>query len=120
MNHKPINELDMQKASNEVARQLLEVSAASMLQEMLDTFRTRGAQYKDNYKMIAPMMRILFPNGVPPEVLNSDAFHLFELKLVKLSRFAISNFTHLDSIQDDGVYSAMIAAIVVNDERKPK
>lgn len=94
------------------------LNAGDMLQNMLTTFQEHNAQYKDNYKMIAPMMRILFPNGVPPEVLFSDAFHLFELKLVKLSRFATSNFTHVDSILDDGVYSAMISAIVLNNERK--
>jgi hypothetical protein len=63
------------------------------------------------------MMKVLFPDGVPPQVLHSDQFHLFELKLVKLSRFAISNLTHLDSIHDDAVYSAMIESILLTEER---
>ena len=97
---------------------MAEVTAADIMMQIEFTFKDRTEQYKDNYKMIAPIMRILFPEGVPEEVLFSDAFHLFELKLVKLTRFAISNFTHLDSIMDDGVYSAMIAAIVVNNNTK--
>ena len=87
--------------------------AGFILDEMAETFRTRNAVYGDNYKMVGKLMAVLFPNGVPKEVLHSDQFHLFELKLVKLSRFAISNLTHQDSIHDDGVYSAMIEAILL-------
>lgn len=90
--------------------------AGFILDEMADTFRQRNAVYGDNYKMVGKLMAVLFPNGVPKEVLHSDQFHLFELKLVKLSRFAISNLTHQDSIHDDGVYSAMIEAIVIEQQ----
>lgn len=88
-------------------------TAADILDEMAKTFRERNAVYGDNFRMVGKMMAVLFPNGVPPEVLHSDQFHLFELKLVKLSRFAISNLQHLDSIHDDGVYSAMIESIII-------
>lgn len=91
-----------------------------ILDEMADTFRQRNAVYGDNYRMIGKMMAVLFPKGVPPEVLHSDQFHLFELKLVKLSRFAISGLTHQDSIHDDGVYSAMIESIVIEQQLKGK
>ena len=60
-------------------------TAADILDEMAQTFRERNAVYGDNYKMVGKMMAVLFPKGVPPEVLHSDQFHLFELKLVKLS-----------------------------------
>ncbi len=86
--------------------------AGTILDEMADTFRQRNAVYGDNYKMVGPIMKILFPNGVPAELLGSHQFHLFELKIVKLSRFAISGLTHEDSIRDDGVYSAMIESII--------
>ena len=33
---------------------------------------------------------------------------------LNLSRFAISNLTHIDSIHDDAVYAAMIEAIIIN------
>lgn len=92
-------------------------SAAYILVEMADTFRERNAVYGDNYKMVAKLVAVLFPNGVPPELVVTDQWHLFELKLVKLSRFAISNLTHKDSIHDDGVYSAMIESILL--EEKP-
>ncbi len=91
-----------------------------ILDEMADTFRQRNAVYGDNYRMVGKMMAVLFPKGVPPEVLHSDQFHLFELKLVKLSRFAISGLTHQDSIHDDGVYSAMIESIVIEQQQKGK
>lgn len=87
-------------------------TAADVLQEMADTYRKRNAVYGDNYRMVGPMMRTLFPRGVPPEVLHSDQFHLFELMLVKLSRFAVSNLQHTDSIHDAAVYGAMIEAIL--------
>lgn len=87
--------------------------AGTILDEMADTFRQRNAVYGDNYKMVGKLMAVLFPNGVPPELVVTDQWHLFELKLVKLSRFAISNLTHQDSIHDDGVYSAMIESIIL-------
>lgn len=88
------------------------VNAADVLQLMSNTYRERNAVYGDNFRMVGPMMRILFPKGVPAEVVHSDQFHLFELILVKLSRFAISNLQHTDSIHDAAVYAAMIEAII--------
>ena len=95
-------------------------TAADILEEMAKTFRERNAVYGDNFRMVGKMMAVLFPKGVPPEVLHSDQFHLFELKLVKLSRFAISNLQHLDSIHDDGVYSAMIESILIEQQGEQK
>lgn len=91
---------------------------ALILDEMADTFRERNKVYGDNYKMVGQMMKVLFPNGLPPDLVYMPHFHLFELKLVKLSRFAISNLTHIDSIHDDAVYSAMIESIITNEEHK--
>lgn len=92
------------------------VSAADILADMAVTFRERNAVYGDNYKMVGRLMAVLFPQGVSAELLHSHQFHLFELKLVKLSRFAISGLTHTDSIHDDAVYSAMIEMILANKE----
>lgn len=93
-------------------------TAAEILESMAATFRERNAEYKSNYKMISQLVRVLFPDGVPPELVVTDQWHIFELKLVKLSRFAISGLTHVDSIHDDGVYSAMIQSIL-EEQRKP-
>ena len=95
----------------------ISIPAADILEGMAATYRERNAIYGNNYKMVGPIMRILFPNGITPELIASDQFHLFELKIVKLTRFAISNLQHIDSIHDDGVYSAMIESILKNKER---
>ena len=85
-------------------------NAADILQEMANTFRERNAVYGSNYKMIAPLMDVLFPEGVPSELVHTHKWHLFELILVKLSRLAISRLEHVDSIRDMGVYCAMVEA----------
>jgi hypothetical protein len=87
-------------------------TAADILAAGADTFRERNAVYGDNYKMVGKIMEVLFPNGVPSDLPFKDQFHLFELILVKLSRFAISGLTHQDSIHDAMVYAAMIEAII--------
>lgn len=88
-----------------------------ILTQMATTFKERNAVYGSNYLMIAPMVKILFPDGVPREVIESHQFHLFELILVKISRFAISNLQHIDSIHDAAVYGAMIESILHEAER---
>lgn len=95
-------------------------TAADILDEMAATFRERNAVYGDNYKMVGKMMAVLFPKGAPPELLHNDQFHLFELILVKLSRYAISGLTHQDSIRDMGVYCAMCEAILNQQPKEPK
>lgn len=95
-------------------------TAADILGEMADTYRERNAVYGDNFKMVAKLMAVLFPNGVPPELVVQDQFHLFELVLVKLSRYAISNLTHIDSAHDAAVYCAMCEAINQNNSERSK
>jgi len=95
-------------------------NAADILTEMATAFRERNAVYGDNYKMVAKLVAVLFPNGVPSELVVTDQWHLFELKLVKISRFAISGLMHQDSIHDDGVYSAMIEAIILQQNEGEK
>lgn len=87
------------------------VTAADILGEMHNTFKERQAVYKDNYKMVAKLVAVLFPNGVPPGLVVQDQWHLFELALVKISRYAISDLTHIDSAHDCAVYMAMCEAI---------
>jgi hypothetical protein len=113
--HMCIHDLD---AYNPPPPKAAPVNAGDVLAAMAETFRERSGSYKDNYKMVPKLVQVLFPDGVPPEILFTDHWHLFELKLVKLSRFAISGLTHLDSIHDDAVYSAMIEACLLNSEKK--
>lgn len=94
------------------------ISAADILEEAGDTFRTRNAAYGSNYKMVGKIMAILFPDGVPVELLGADQFHLVELIVVKLSRYAISGLTHIDSARDGAVYFAMCEMVNRNKENK--
>ena len=83
-----------------------------ILESMAKTFRDRSAVYKDNYKMVSKLMKVLFPDGVPSDLVVEEHFHLFELLLVKISRYAVSNLQHQDSIHDAAIYCAMCEAIV--------
>lgn len=87
-------------------------SVAALLRGMAATYEGRNAVYGDNYKQVGQLTKVLFPDGIPPELLHSDHWHLFELMLVKLSRFAISGLTHQDSIHDAAIYAAMIEHII--------
>lgn len=108
----------IKKEINSVSYEANAKTAADILVEMANTYRERNAVYGNNYKRVGKLMAVLFPDGVPPEILHSDQFHLFELILVKLSRFAISGLQHQDSIHDSGVYSAMIEAIILEGKKK--
>lgn len=86
----------------------LPVDASDILAEMGVTYAERNAVYQDNYLRVAPVIRALWPAGVPSELVTSDRWHLFELLVVKLTRFATSDLTHQDSVHDAAVYAAMI------------
>lgn len=108
---------DVKLHGNKADNAASEVHAYQILEEMAATFKQRNAVYGSNFKMVGPIMAILFPNGVSVELLKSDQFHLFELLIVKLSRLAISGLKHQDSARDAGVYAAMIESIITNLEK---
>jgi hypothetical protein len=92
-----------------------------LLESMAKTFRERNAIYGDNWNMVGRLMAVMFPNGVKlskPE--DYDVWHLFELAIVKLSRFAVSGLTHKDSVHDMAVYCAMVEAVMKRNEDKGK
>jgi len=82
----------------------------SVLRRMAETFEERAKVYGDHYKNFAKVTKALWPDGVPPGLLYEARWHLFELVLVKVCRFAATNLTHVDSIHDMAVYAAMIEA----------
>jgi hypothetical protein len=87
--------------------------AAKILEEMAGTFRERNKVYGDNYKSVGAVMTALFPNGV--SLLTKEQFntwHLFELMIVKITRFANTEMMHKDSIHDAAVYAAMIESLM--------
>ena len=85
------------------------MSPAGILREMAKTVDERSAAYGHNLQMVQPIMEILFPNGVPE---FSTKLHLFELLIMKITRFAVSDLTHIDSIHDAGPYCAMLESEV--------
>jgi hypothetical protein len=94
-------------------------TAADILAEMADTYRERNKVYGDNYTRVGEVMMALFPNGV---TINSkdefNVWHLFELMIVKLTRFANSGLSHEDSIHDLAVYAAMVESLIRKEEQK--
>lgn len=91
----------------------MKVSPADLLAKMADTYRERNAVYGDNWRTVGQVMISLFPDGIRLETAKSfNEWHLFELIVVKLTRFANSKLTHADSIHDIAVYAAMIEAAI--------
>lgn len=92
-----------------------------LLGDMAKLYAERNAVYKDNYKMVGRIMEAMFPDGI--ELRTAEEFnrwHLFELAIVKLSRYAVQYKSggHQDSIEDMIVYLAMVAGL--DDEARPK
>jgi hypothetical protein len=88
-------------------------TAADILDEAAATFRERNAVYKDNATVVGRVMAALFPNGVKLETPEDHHFyHLFELAIVKLTRFTQSGMKHQDSIHDLAVYAAMLQPLI--------
>ncbi len=88
-------------------------NAADILAEMADTYRERNKVYGDNYKRVGEVMVALFPNGVTINTKDEfNVWHLFELMVVKLTRFANSGLSHEDSIHDLAVYAAMVESLI--------
>ncbi len=113
MNDKPTapEELDVPEFLTQPTHEQRPVrrNAADVLQEMADTYRERNAVYGDNFKNVGPVIKAMFPDGIRFKTADDlTKWHLFELLVVKLTRFANSGLLHVDSILDAGVYAAMI------------
>ncbi len=84
-----------------------------ILTKMAETYKERNKVYGDNYKNVGRVMKALFPDGV--ELRSAEDFntwHLFELIVVKLIRFANADLSHKDSIHDIAVYAAMLEELL--------
>ena len=93
-----------------------EVRADAILQTMANTFRTRNKVYGDNYKRVGDVMKALFPNGVQLKTAEDfNRWHLFELAIVKITRFTTTGMTHVDSVHDAAVYLAMVESLTKAD-----
>lgn len=88
-------------------------NAADILAEMADTYRERNKVYGDNYKRVGDVMAAMFPDGVQLRTAEEyNVWHLFELMVVKMTRFANSGLSHEDSIHDLAVYAAMVESLI--------
>lgn len=84
------------------------------LKRIANLFEERNAIYGSNYREVGQIMAALFPNGITLKTVDDhNRFHLFMLKIVKLTRYAkiYEEGGHEDSMEDDIVYSAMVAAL---------
>ena len=89
------------------------------LHTMADTFEERNKVYGDNYKVVGELMAKMYPDGVTLKTPDDfNRWHLFELMVVKLSRFTQSGLTHKDSIHDLAVYAAMVESLTNDKEIK--
>ena len=96
-----------------MGKEKMSKDAAKILEEMADTFRERNKVYGDNYKTVGEVMLALFPNGVELKTVEDyNTWHLFELMIVKITRFANSDLNHKDSIHDTAVYAAMVESLI--------
>lgn len=91
------------------------LDAGDILTKNLKLFKQRNALYQDNFRMVGKVMLALFPDG-PPKLETEqdyDRWHLFELGIVKLTRYAVhyNNGGHEDSVDDMIVYMSMVAAL---------
>jgi len=87
----------------------------NLLNESAALFRERNAVYKDNFRVVGRIMFAMFGEN-PPELKTEadyNRWHLFELFVVKLSRYSINYRAggHADSLDDMIVYLAMVAAL---------
>lgn len=82
-----------------------------LLKQAAQTFVDRNSVYGDNHTRVGQMLQAAFPKGIEL-ITNEDheRFALFNLILVKLSRYAVAWETggHKDSIHDVIVYAAML------------
>lgn len=95
------------------------MNVPDLLRAMAQTYEERNAVYGDNFKNVGAVMMALFPTGIvlrTEEEFNS--WHLFELMVVKLTRFANSRLSHCDSIHDAAVYAAMVESLLPAEKGK--
>lgn len=89
-------------------------NAGDILAEMAETFKQRGAVYKNNRAIASDVFKALFPEGITLNTPDDhERFHILSLIVVKLSRY-VANWDqggHQDSAHDAAVYFAILEEI---------
>ena len=82
-----------------------------LLRSGAQTYEERNRIYGDNYKQAGALLKVLFPDGLPP--MDADGWNRFGVWLMvfgKAVRYAaqLQNGGHKDSAHDAMVYAAML------------
>ena len=86
---------------------------ACILDNLADTYRHRGERYRESFKQVGEVMKIVFPEKrTISTVQDFNALHLLMMIVVKLVRFGNQGMMHKDSIEDAAVYCAMMRHII--------
>lgn len=88
--------------------------AGDILSECATIYSERRNVYGDNYKRVGAVMNAFFPAGVTLKNEEDQLrYELFISCVVKMSRYAENFYRggHHDSLVDNSVYSAMLAAV---------
>ena len=113
--------LDERETPEQVTYELRDVllpTAADILESGAATHRAKNAEYKDANVLVGKIMELLFPNGVKLRTAAEfEKWHLFELLIVKLTRFVTSELEHQDSIHDLMIYAAMIESLLPKEKK---
>lgn len=94
-------------------------TADEILVAMAATFRERNAVYKNNHEAVGKVMESLYPDGLLLKgAVNFDKWLMLAMIIIKITRLVNTNLEHTDSMHDIAVYSAMMEALSMNEERK--
>ena len=92
----------------------IQLEADKILEEMAETFRERNKLYGSNYNAVGEVLIALFPDGVTLKTKEDFIkWHFMDWKVGKLTRFARTKMTHIDSLHDDAVYTAMLEDFIL-------
>lgn len=94
-----------------------------MLRECADVYEQRNALYKDNYKRIGGILRILFSDGFKLETdADFNRMATFVQIVGKITRYAaqFNNGGHDDSLLDNSVYSQMLRELDAEERGREK
>lgn len=86
-------------------------NAAEAMEEAAKVYKERQEQYGNSYKAVGQIMQILFPGGLPGNLLNHTRLHLVGWIVGKLCRYAVSIRSGReadDSLKDLAVYAMML------------
>lgn len=84
-----------------------------ILASAADTFKERHEIYGENSKVVGQILHALFPDGPDLSSPEAQELYMFVMHIVgKLTRFAASDMTHVDSVHDIITYAALAESML--------